>query len=284
MQTTFRSRSTGLACGVTCLLLPLAVLPPTDSEFATVASWYGPGFQGRKTASGERFDTNKMTAASRQLPFGTEVLVRNPRNGRSCQVTINDRGPYVKGRAIDLSHAAAQRLGISGIAPVICYTGAARNRAAGQPQQVGDVYQADDAIQAVGSSDAVLASYNPSPTTSAVHYRYRSTPAHRKERRTAPSQYIASRPTIRSHHRTDRSQQYIAYHQPGRFLHHPTDRSQQYISYHASKQTIAMAPDPPQDYISSPSEHSKFHKAFSHIGHGVAHLFTKVKYGILASL
>lgn len=64
-----------------------------------------------------------MTAASRTLPFGTKVLVKNLQNGRTCEVVINDRGPYVRGRGIDLSKAAAQRLGISGIAKVVCYVG-----------------------------------------------------------------------------------------------------------------------------------------------------------------
>jgi rare lipoprotein A len=92
-------------------------------EFDTVASWYGPGFQGRRTASGERFDENAMTAASKTLPFGTHVLVRNPKNDRECMVVINDRGPYVPGRGIDLSRAAARKLHIGGVAPVICYVG-----------------------------------------------------------------------------------------------------------------------------------------------------------------
>jgi rare lipoprotein A len=77
-----------------------------------VASWYGPGFHGKRTASGERFDQNDLTAAHRQLPLGAEVKVTNLENGRSITVAINDRGPYVGGRVIDLSKAAAQRLGI----------------------------------------------------------------------------------------------------------------------------------------------------------------------------
>jgi len=76
------------------------------------ASWYGLGFHGRKTANGERFDMNDYTAAHPSLPFGTRVLVRNPGNGRSVIVRINDRGPYSGGRIIDLSFAAARSLGI----------------------------------------------------------------------------------------------------------------------------------------------------------------------------
>jgi rare lipoprotein A len=78
------------------------------------ASWYGLAHHGRKTASGEKFDMNAMTAAHPTLPFGTRVLVRNPSNGRSVIVRINDRGPYTGGRIIDLSFAAARALGIVG--------------------------------------------------------------------------------------------------------------------------------------------------------------------------
>lgn len=73
-------------------------------------SWYGPGFHGRKTASGERFNTNAMTAAHKTLPLGSEVEVTNVRNGRTIRVRINDRGPFIKGRIIDLSYAAAKAL------------------------------------------------------------------------------------------------------------------------------------------------------------------------------
>lgn len=76
------------------------------------ASWYGREFHGKKTASGERFDMNDMTAAHRVLPFGTMVRVKNFENGRSVTVRINDRGPYRGKRIIDLSHAAARDLGM----------------------------------------------------------------------------------------------------------------------------------------------------------------------------
>ena len=74
------------------------------------ASWYGPGFHGKKTASGERFDQNKLTAAHRSLPLDTVVKVTNLENGKAVKVSINDRGPYVGKRVIDLSHAAARKL------------------------------------------------------------------------------------------------------------------------------------------------------------------------------
>lgn len=78
------------------------------------ASWYGPGFHGKKAASGQRFDQNAMTAAHKSLPFGTIVRVVDQRTGKSIKVTINDRGPFHKGRIIDLSKAAATKLGIRG--------------------------------------------------------------------------------------------------------------------------------------------------------------------------
>lgn len=85
-----------------------------------IASWYGPGFHGRRTASGERFNQHDLTAAHRTLPFGTRVLVTNMRNGRSVVVRINDRGPHIRGRIIDLSAGAARAIGVksNGVAPI----------------------------------------------------------------------------------------------------------------------------------------------------------------------
>ena len=76
-----------------------------------VASYYGPGFHGRRTANGEAFDMHAMTAAHRTLPFGTKVKVTNLANGKSAIVRVNDRGPYANGRIIDLSVAAAKQIG-----------------------------------------------------------------------------------------------------------------------------------------------------------------------------
>jgi len=78
------------------------------------ASWYGPGFHGNKTASGEVYDSHQLTAAHRTLPLGSVVQVRSLTNGRRVTVRINDRGPFVKGRIIDLSFAAAQALAMAG--------------------------------------------------------------------------------------------------------------------------------------------------------------------------
>ena len=83
-----------------------------------VASWYGPGFHGRQTANGERYNQNAYTAAHKSLPFGTKVKVTNLRNGQSVMVRINDRGPFIRGRVIDLSAGAARVIGVSGTAPV----------------------------------------------------------------------------------------------------------------------------------------------------------------------
>jgi rare lipoprotein A (peptidoglycan hydrolase) len=84
------------------------------------ASFYGPGFQGKKTATGEKFDQNDRTAAHPTLPLGTQATVTNLETGDSVEVKINDRGPYVKGRDIDLSKGAAKELGMTkdGVAPV----------------------------------------------------------------------------------------------------------------------------------------------------------------------
>ena len=83
------------------------------------ASWYGPGFHGKRTANGERFDTHALTAAHKTLPFGTQVRVTNERTGKSVVVRINDRGPYAHARVIDLSKAAAEAVGISGVGKVV---------------------------------------------------------------------------------------------------------------------------------------------------------------------
>ncbi|QQP89974.1 septal ring lytic transglycosylase RlpA family protein [Skermanella sp. TT6] len=84
--------------------------PGTDFRQVGTASWYGPGLHGKKTASGARFDQNKLTAAHRSLPLNTVVKVTNLENGKAVKVKVNDRGPYAKKRVIDLSRAAARKL------------------------------------------------------------------------------------------------------------------------------------------------------------------------------
>jgi rare lipoprotein A len=83
-----------------------------------IASWYGTHFQGRKTADGEKFDMNQMTCAHPTLPMGTWLRVTNLKNRHSTFVRVNDRGPVVEGRIVDLSAAAARVLGLSGIGKV----------------------------------------------------------------------------------------------------------------------------------------------------------------------
>ena len=94
--------------------------PVTKHALNGTASWYGPGFHGKKTASGKIYDQHKLTAAHKTLPLGTKARVTNLENGSTVDVEINDRGPFIEGRIIDLSRAAAGALGFveSGLAPV----------------------------------------------------------------------------------------------------------------------------------------------------------------------
>jgi rare lipoprotein A len=98
------------------LALTVIGIPMTASAQTGIASVYG--YSGGRTADGERMSTASLTAAHRSLPFGTLVRVTNERNGRSVVVRINDRGPFVSGRVIDLTPAAAQALGFSGLTDV----------------------------------------------------------------------------------------------------------------------------------------------------------------------
>jgi rare lipoprotein A len=97
-----------------------SLLPAGLAAEEGLASWYGGHFQGRQTANGEIFDTNLLTAAHKSLPFGTIVQVTHKGSGKTVQVRINDRGPFVAGRIIDLSRAAADAIGLTaqGVAPV----------------------------------------------------------------------------------------------------------------------------------------------------------------------
>ena len=98
----------------------LKVVPEVVKVITGEASWYGPGFYGNRTANGEVYKPGTMTAAHRTLPFGTKVRVTNLWNGRSAVIRINDRGPFVHHRVIDLGHGAASDLGLiaSGVAQV----------------------------------------------------------------------------------------------------------------------------------------------------------------------
>jgi rare lipoprotein A len=99
---------------VAAVVLPLAPSAKAESGFASVYSTES----GSRTASGARLNPGAMTAAHRSFPFGSQVRVTNRRNGRSVVVTVNDRGPFVRGRIIDVTPAAAQALGFSGLATV----------------------------------------------------------------------------------------------------------------------------------------------------------------------
>ena len=119
----------GYSCALTLLAVPSVDAAAEGSQQTPVddehelhgeASWYAGKFQGRTTASGEIFDTNELTAAHKTLPFGTVVRVTNLRNGLDVDVRINDRGPFVEGRVIDLSRAAADTIDMTadGVVPV----------------------------------------------------------------------------------------------------------------------------------------------------------------------
>lgn len=112
----------GLLSLVLPVALTLAAAVPlearADATQVGKASWYGPGLHGKKTASGERFNPQRLTAAHRRLPLGTQARVTNLKNGKAVTVIINDRGPHRGGRIIDLSRAAAERLSMGGVARV----------------------------------------------------------------------------------------------------------------------------------------------------------------------
>lgn len=132
MEKTFqkwsRRKLAGTVVPLTGLLLLSACSSVPKGDFSLdlgikdrgVASWYGKEFHGKLAANGELFDMTAYTAAHRKLPLGTMIRVMNVHNGKSVQVRINDRGPYVAGRMLDLSHAAARELGMvdAGIASV----------------------------------------------------------------------------------------------------------------------------------------------------------------------
>jgi rare lipoprotein A len=104
------------ACALAVCIIPVGLSNAEPIRSAGLASVYA--YNGDKTASGKRADPHDLTAAHRTLPFGTKVHVTNKRNGKSVLVHINDRGPFIKGRVIDVTPRAAAILGFSGLAPV----------------------------------------------------------------------------------------------------------------------------------------------------------------------
>jgi rare lipoprotein A len=120
----FRAWRCGLCAALVAIVVAACSVPPSrvpapswpDGRVTQtgIASWYGPGFHGKRTASGVIYDQNDLTAAHQTLPLGTRVIVTNLDNGKSIEVTINDRGPFAKQRIIDLSYAAGESLGMIG--------------------------------------------------------------------------------------------------------------------------------------------------------------------------
>jgi rare lipoprotein A len=94
-----------------CKSIPPGIVLPPQTDFVT-ASWYGPNFHGRPTASGEKFNMYAMTCAHKKYPFGTRLKVIYLKTGQSAVVTVNDRGPFIRGRDLDLSYAAAKKTGL----------------------------------------------------------------------------------------------------------------------------------------------------------------------------
>src|SRR3979490_438563 len=105
--------SAGLAAVFICIIAAVAHSAPLPSPQEGLASVYGKHFNGKSTASGERYDGRALTAAQPTLPVGTNIRVTNLQNGKSVRVRINDRGPHVRGRIVDLSSSAAAALGFS---------------------------------------------------------------------------------------------------------------------------------------------------------------------------
>ena len=175
-------------CGIFARSTP----PIEDRAGATqvgVASWYGPGFHGKRTSSGEIYDQYDLTAAHQTLPLGTRVAVTNLQTGTAVEVRINDRGPFVKGRSIDLSYAAARSLGMlgPGTVPVrieVLGSEGVQLAAAAYTIQVGAFADRDNALRLKGSlaarfDDVYVATLD---STAGRYYRVRlGRFAHREE-------------------------------------------------------------------------------------------------------
>lgn len=134
--------------------------PPASGDFNEVgtASWYGRDFDGKPTASGETFDSRKLTAAHKKIPLGSIVLVRNLENNREALVTINDRGPFVKGRVLDLSEYGAELLGYKeqGLTTVGIRVVRRGNGSAAGTGATRGFFDEDGQASAVGSDEADL--------------------------------------------------------------------------------------------------------------------------------
>lgn len=106
------TRNLVVVLALVTFLATCSTVPKNNSFQTGYASWYGEKFHGRLTASGEKYNMYQMTAAHPSLPFGTRVLVKSKKTKKTVEVRINDRGPFTKGRIIDLSYSAAQNLNI----------------------------------------------------------------------------------------------------------------------------------------------------------------------------
>jgi rare lipoprotein A len=151
---------------------PIAAVPPQGH--ITTASWYGPGFYGRRTSDGEVFTRNGLTAASRTLPMGSRVRVTNLNNGRSVVVRINDRGPYVHGRGIDLSQGAARQIGLD-------RSGVARVQIASADSETASASLAPTSSPEQWSGQVRVRHHTPHRRRRTYHYRYASTTTSSKQ-------------------------------------------------------------------------------------------------------
>ncbi|CAN5653149.1 hypothetical protein BH10CYA1_BH10CYA1_15150 [soil metagenome] len=135
-----------------------------EKLFHGVASYYADKFNGKKTASGEIFDNSKLTCAHRTLPFGTKILVKNPDTGSCCEVVVNDRGPYAHNRVVDLSRAAARKLGITGLGKVVCYAGKTVGKSVVNAIDVDGPKSTETTAVAKGIASKVIASAATTPS------------------------------------------------------------------------------------------------------------------------
>ncbi len=190
-----------LALCSACSLPPLsswhAVPRPRSGVEVGTASWYGPGFHGFRTSSGEIYDQNDWTAAHQTLPLGTRVMVTNLDNDRSVEVRINDRGPFAKGRIIDLSYAAARELeivdpGTAEVRVAVLDDGSGRSKTVAYAVQVGafqDPLRATALKQDLGSHGDVYLS--PVRTPDQLFYRVRLGPYGRREEAVARARKLS---------------------------------------------------------------------------------------------
>jgi rare lipoprotein A len=190
-----------------CSLPPLTSLHPAPQSQAQrgghyleegTASWYGPGFLGGRTSSGEIYNIGDMTAAHQTLPLGTRVVVTNLSNSRSVEVRVNDRGPFAKGRILDLSYAAARELALVG-------PGTARVRVESVDDGDGPLGVVAYAVQAGAFQDGTKAFalrqslagrydkvyLSPLRTEDALYYRVRVGPFERREQAVTFAQQLA---------------------------------------------------------------------------------------------